>query len=251
MFRIGLYFCMILIISGICMAEDYTLFTRATGASATAVSKVELTTAAASTNGETLTLTFKWTYGSAPTPANNNDKALTICCVSALKVSTDPLASFLKDKCFGVNLNGPATAAALTTANNKIVFAQGVKSGTNFHVGSYFNPAGTAGDAGTVATAVVTSSAFGLNPGELASIGFLNTAPTTMTFSCGHADFAATAQDVTVASVVIPATNTATFDLVGSGTSTCTTSTTKSSASFLGFAPLALFASILTSLALF
>ena len=132
MFRRGLFCCVILLVVGFSVATDYTLFSRASGASATAVSKVELTTAAA-TAPDVISIQFSWTYGAAPNAANANEKALTICCVESLKESTDPLAAFLKDKCFGVTLqdaDGTAANPIAAAATGKVSIAQGVKSGT-------------------------------------------------------------------------------------------------------------------------
>jgi hypothetical protein len=252
MFRKGLFCCVILMISGLCLASPYTLYNRSPAVTtATAANKVELITAAVTTNADLLSFQFKWYYGAVPTTATDaNQKALTICCVTALKASTDPLAAFLKDKCFAVTLNAVA-AGAITNTNGKATLAQGIKKDTNFHVGGFMTATGIDGDQVSIATNDVSSVAVNLNQGELASMGFLTTAPTTMTYTCGHADFHATANALTQPSITIPTTQTGTFDLVGSGTSTCTTTTSKSSATFLGIAPLALFASVLSFLALF
>lgn len=253
MFRKELFCCVILMISGLCLASPYTLYNRSPAVStATAANKVELITAAVSTNGDALSFQFKWYYGAVPSTTGGavNTKALTICCVTALKASTDPLAAFLKDKCFAVTLNVP-TVGDVTGSNGKAALAQGVKKDTNFHVGGFMTAEGAEGNQVTISTNDVTSVAVNLNQGELASMGFLTTAPTTMTYSCGHSDFHATDNALTQTSITIPTTQTGTFDLVGSGTSTCKTGTSSSSATFLGIAPLALFASVLSFLALF
>lgn len=256
MFRRELFCCVIAVIIGFSMAQStYTLFTRTAAATNTAPSKVELITATTGlAAGDALSVQFKWYYtGATPTAAAADDRTVTICCVDSLAASTDPLAAFLKDKCFAAVMQVTAAAAASTT-NTKAIIVQGVKTSTNFHPGSFINPAGTAGNDITIASAVVTSAAYGLNAGELAAIGLLTTAPTTINFKCGHKDLAAagTSGDITTGSVAIDQTNTGTFSITGTGTSTCTTSSSsKSSASIEGFIPVAFLASGLAFLALF
>jgi len=254
MFRRGLFCCVFAVIIGLSMAQNtYTLYTKATAATTTSPSKVELITTTG-TSPDVINVQVKWTFGAAQaTAATANDRAVVICCVDSLLASTDPLAAFLKDKCFGAHfLTAASTVAGISNTN--AVFVQGVKSGTNFAIGSYINPTGKTGEAITLSSNDILSPTWGLNAGEQAATGLLTTAATTINFKCGVKDLAnaATAGDLTgTPAVAIEQTNTGTFSIVGSGSSTCKTTTSSSLATLAGIVPMALFAPILVLLALF
>lgn len=254
MFRRGLICCVFAVIIGFSMAQStYTLYTKATAATNTSPSKVELITTTG-TSPDVINVQVKWTFGTATaTAAAASDRAVVICCVDSLLSSTDPLAAFLKDKCFGAHFIVSAAAAA-AGGNTKAVFVQGVKTGTNFAIGSYINPTGNVGEAVTLSTNDILSPTWGINAGEQAAIGLLTTAATTINYKCGVKDLAAaaTAGDLAGTAVVaIDQTATGTFSVVGSGTTSCKTTTSSSSATFEGIVPMAFFASILAFLALF
>lgn len=260
MFKGGLFCCAIFAIIGMTMAQTtYTLYSRASGANAALASKVELITATA-TAPDVISIQFAWTYGAAPDAPAAFNKALTICCVDSLLSDTDPVAASLKDKCFGMTLEDTTAAgtAISLAAMGKVILVQGVKSGTNFHPGSFINPAGYSGSdlsASVTAGFKATSAAYSLNSGELTSIGLLISAATTINFSCNHADFASAgnANDFVQTSLPIPSGTATTFSIVGTGTTSCKTSTTTttSSATFKGILPIASLASILAFSTLF
>ena len=236
MFRRGLLCCVIFAIIGMTMAVDYTLFTRTVAnANGKQPNKVELTTTAVTNPFPGHSILLTWTFNQAPVPADTN-KMLTVCCVESLLSSTDPLAAHLKDKCFGVSLfaNGAAMVAAGT---GKVIIAQGTKNGSNFHPNAYINPLGTAGDemgAAVTATFKATSAAYSLSDGQLAAIGVLPSAATTINYSCGTTDFATAGAANTITAntaIAIPATGTTTFSITGTGTSACKTTTTTSTSS--------------------
>ena len=257
MFRRGLFCCVFAVMIGLSMAQTtYTLYTKPTVQTATSPSKVELITTTG-TSPDVINVQVKWTFGVVSASAGAaSDRAVVICCVESLLSSTDPLAAFLKDKCFGAHfLTTAASPVAVAAANTNAVFVQGVKSGTNFVIGSYVGSTGKSGEPVSLSTNDISSPSWGLNAGELAATGLLTTAATTINFKCGVKDLAnaATAGDLTGTSPVpIEQTNTGTFSIVGSGSSTCKTTTTSSSlATLAGIVPMVLLAPILALLALF
>jgi len=240
------------------MAQStYTLFTRSSGASTSTVSKVELVTSTTSgvTTGDTLSIDIQWTYTGTPVATSTTDILNTICCVESLDSSTDPLAAFLKDKCFGASMKSTAASPFTVVAASKLLLRQGIKSGTNFIPGAFINSFGYTGNDITVASPVLKTGTQSLNIGQLAAIGLLTTAPTKVNFKCGHKDWSNTAANELTASnsIAIEQTNTGTFTLSGTGSTACKTSssTSSSSATFEGIIPMAFLASILALLALF
>lgn len=255
MFRRGSICCVFAVMIGFSMAQStYTLYTKTGAATNSSPSKVELITTTG-TAPDVINVQVKWTFGAATaTSTNGGDRAVVICCVDSLLSSTDPLAASLKDKCFGAHFIISANAAAATTGNTRALFVQGVKTGTNFGIGSYINQSGGTGEAVTLSSTDILSPAWGINVGEQIATGLLTTAATTVNFKCGVKDLAASgvAGDLSGTTVVpIEQTNTGTFSIVGTGSSTCKTSTSSSSATLEGIFPVAFFASILAGLALF
>lgn len=153
------------------------------------------------------------------------------------------------------------SATNVVSVNGMLVtFVQGTKSGANFHPGSYISTVvnvNSGESLGSYDSSKYSSIAYGLNAGELASIGFLTTAPTTITYSCSHSDLAAlsASNDLRAASVPIPAGTATTFTVTGSGKSSCaapsTPSTSGTTTSSFGLSlqltPLALFAAHLVA----